>query len=51
MPTIQSHPLSGTFNSALFDFLKRDGVEEFINFVYLDSEGIPTKGGKPDRCF
>jgi hypothetical protein len=44
MPTIQAHKLSGDFNTALYQFLKTDGVEGFHNFVYLDSVNMPTIG-------
>lgn len=44
MTTITATPLAGDFNTALFNFLKTDGIEGFEPFVYTDSRNIPTLG-------
>ena len=45
MANITGTPLAGiAFDEALFDFLKQPGVEGYVNFIYLDSKGIPTIG-------
>ena len=42
--TIKPHPLSGDFNTDLYQFLQTRGVEGVYGFVYLDSKNIPTIG-------
>ena len=44
MAIITPTPVSGDFNTMLFNFLKAPGIEGFEPFVYTDSKGLPTVG-------